>query len=57
MNIETALKTIQELQADHGLGLLETLEYMRENFDDLYYTEQVAYRVAMRDFAKLFAEV
>lgn len=55
MDITRALEIITELSQDQRLNILETLQYMQENFDDLYYSEQRAYRIAMRDFAKLVA--
>lgn len=55
MNIEQALEIIQDVADDLGEMLLETLIYMQSNLDDFSDTEQRAFRVAMRDFSKLFA--
>lgn len=55
MNITEALEIVQDIAADMGEGLLETLIYMQSNLEDFPEREVRAYRVAMRDFQKLFA--
>jgi hypothetical protein len=57
MDITKALEIVQNKADDLGLPVLETLMYMGDNLDDLFDSEVRAYRVAMRDFRKLFAEV
>jgi hypothetical protein len=57
MDITKALEIVQDKADDLGLPVLETLMYMGDNLDDLFDSEVRAYRVAMRDFRKLFAEV
>ena len=56
MDIKTALEIIGQVQDNLGLGLLETLKEMQENIDEFNDKEVRAFRVAMRDFSKLFAE-
>lgn len=55
MNIEQALEIVQDVAADLGEGLLETLMYMQGNLEDFSENEVRAFRVTMRDFQKLFA--
>ena len=55
MDIKTALEIIGQVQDNLGLGLLETLKEMQENIDEFNDKEVRAFRVAMRDFSKLFA--
>ena len=55
MNITQALEIVQDIQADMGEGLLETLMYMQDNLDQFSDTQVRAFRVAMADFRKLFA--
>jgi hypothetical protein len=57
MDITKALEIVQDKADSLGLPVLETLMYMGDNLDDLFDSEVRAYRVAMRDFRKLFAEV
>ena len=57
MDITKALEIVQNKADDLGLPVFETLMYMGDNLDDLFDSEVRAYRVAMRDFRKLFAEV
>ena len=55
MNITQALEIVQDIQADMGEGLLETLMYMQYNLDQFSDTQVRAFRLAMADFRKLFA--
>lgn len=55
MNITQALEIVQDIQADMGEGLLETLMYMQDNLDQFSDTQVRAFRLAMADFRKLFA--
>ena len=55
MNIEQALEIVQDVAADLGEPLLETLMYMQGNIEDFSENEVRAFRVTMRDFQKLFA--
>lgn len=56
MDIKEALNRIEEIRENFGEGLLETLMYMGENLDDFPEEDVRAYRIAMRDFRKLFME-
>ena len=55
MNIQQALYIIEDIQADMGEGLLETLMYMQDNLDQFSDTQVRAFRLAMADFRKMFA--
>lgn len=55
MDIVKALEIIQDVQDNLGLGLLETLQEMQKDLDNFNDKEVRAFRVAMRDFRKLFA--
>lgn len=55
MNITQALEIVQDIQADMGEGLLETLMYMQDNLDQFSDNQVRAFRLAMADFRKLFA--
>ena len=51
----TALDRIQEIAADNGEGLLETLQYMDRNLFQFDSQQRQAFRVAFAGFQKLFA--
>ena len=55
MNITQALEIVQDIQADMGEGLLETLMYMQDNLDQFSETQVRAFRLVMADFRKMFA--
>ena len=55
MNITQALEIVQDIQADMGEGLLETLMYMQDNLDQFSETQVRAFRLVMIDFRKMFA--
>jgi len=55
MDFTTAIEIIQDVQDKLGLGLLETLQEMQNDLDNFNDKEVRAFRVAMRDFRKLFA--
>lgn len=58
MNFQEAIEIVQQYQQDWALpGLLETLEQMRDCYDDLYAQEAQAYRVVFREMGRLFAPV
>lgn len=56
MNFEQAMQVVQQYQQDWRLpALLETLEDMRDRFEELDSNERTAYRVVFREMSKLFA--
>lgn len=55
MDIKQALEVIEEVAADLGEPMLETLIYMQANLDDFPEYEVKAFRICMRDFQKLFS--
>lgn len=55
MTLAQACDTIEELAADHGRPVLETLIYMGENLDDFSENEVRAYRMFMAAGRKMFA--
>jgi hypothetical protein len=55
MDISKALNVLEDVAADHGVGMLDLLQYMTDNLDDFSEEDVKAYRIAMRDFRKLFA--
>lgn len=55
MDIKTAIEILEDIAADHGTGMLDTLIYMRDNLDDFSDREVVAFRVFMREGARMFA--
>jgi hypothetical protein len=50
----TACSVIQEIQAEMGEGLLETLQYMKDNFDQFEQRQQVAFYMVFGEMRKLF---
>ena len=57
MTRDMALVIITRIKDDMGEGLLETMMYMYDNLDDFSFEEQTAFRIAYRDFRKLFEPV
>jgi len=55
MNFDQAISDLNNIQDDFGTGLLEVLEYMRDNLDDFSENEVRAFRVVFREMSKLFA--
>ena len=56
MNFTQAIEVVQQYQQDYGFpGLLETLESMRDNRDELYSDQRIAFGVVFREMGKLFA--
>jgi len=56
MNFPQAIEVVQQYQQDYGFpGLLETLESMRDNLDELYNDQRIAFGVVFREMGKLFA--
>ena len=56
MNFPQAIEVVQQYQQDYGFpGLLETLESMRDNLDELYNDQRIAFGVVFREMSKLFA--
>lgn len=53
----TALDRIQQIAADNGEGLLETLQYMDRNLFQFNADDRQAFRVVFAGFQKLFAQV
>ena len=53
----TALDRIQEIAADNGEGLLETLQYMDRNLFQFDPEDRQAFRTVFAEFQKLFAEL
>ena len=51
----TALDRIQQIAADNGEGLLETLQYMDRNLFQFNTDDRQAFRVVFAGFQKLFA--
>lgn len=57
MDIKTAIEILEDVARDHGELMLDTLIYMRDNLDDFSDREVVAFRVFMREGARMFARV
>lgn len=57
MDISKALSILDDAAEDAGMSMLDLLQYMSEcDLDDTFSAEEIrAYRIAMRDFRKLFA--
>jgi hypothetical protein len=56
MNFQEALKVVQQVQNDWQLpGLLETMEFIRDNEDECTYNVRRAFGVVFREMGKLFA--
>ncbi len=54
MDFEQALDIIEDVQYEHGEGLLETLMYMQSNLDDFTDKQVRAYRKVFTEMRKLF---
>lgn len=55
---QQAISIVENFQANNGLvGLLETLEYMRDNPDSMTEKETWAYRTVCNQMSKLFAPI
>lgn len=53
-----AISIVESFKAENGLvGLLETLQYMRDNPDSMTEKESWAYRIVCNEMSKLFAPV
>ena len=50
-----ALDIVQQEAKDMGLGLLETMTWMSDNYDELYSVQRNAFRTAFRGFQRLLA--
>ena len=55
MSQSEALEIVQQEARDMGLGILETMEWMDNNFDELDSVQKCAFRIAFRGFQRLFA--
>jgi hypothetical protein len=55
MTTAEAVRIINEIAVDHDTGVLETLEYMRDNLDDFEPEEVRAYRTFMTAGRAMFA--
>ena len=50
-----ALDIVQQEAKDMGLGLLETMTWMSDNYDELDSVQRNAFRTAFRGFQRLLA--
>ena len=50
-----ALDIVQQEAEDMGLGLLETMTWMSDNYDELDSVQKNAFRTAFRGFQRLLA--
>lgn len=57
MKFDEAIAILGSVQDDYGHGLLEVLEYMRDNPDDFNEHEVRAFRVVFNEMSKLFAPI
>ena len=57
MSQAEALSVVSEFSTSTGMGLLETMEWMQENYHELDSVEKCAFRTAFRGFQQLFAPV
>lgn len=55
MNFEQAISILNNIGDDFGTGLLEVMEYMRDNLDTFSEKEVHAFRVVFSEMSKLFA--
>ena len=56
MNFQAALKVVKQVQDDWQLpGLLETMEFIRNNEDECTYNVRRAFHVVLNEMGKLFA--
>jgi hypothetical protein len=53
MNFKQAMVVICDIKETFGEGLLETLQYMQDNFEDFSDNEKQAFRLVMLEFRKL----
>lgn len=54
MNFEQAIEILNDVGDDFGHGLLEVMEYMRDNLDTFSANEVRAFRVVFAEMSKLF---
>jgi len=55
MSQAEALEIVQQEAKDMGLGLLETMTWMSDNYDELDSVQKNAFRTAFRGFQRLLA--
>lgn len=55
MTQSEALSIVSEFSTSTGMGLLETMEWMQENYEELDSVEKCAFKTAFRGFQQLFA--
>ena len=55
MSQAEALDVVQQEATDMGEGILETLMYMRDNYEELDSVQKNAFRTAYRGFQRLLA--
>ena len=55
MTFTEAMKLVEQVKQEQGLGLLETLQEMDRNLFDYDAEYRTAFRVVMNDMRKLFA--
>ena len=55
MTITEALSIVTNFGTSTGMGLLETMEWMQENYEELDSIEKCAFKTAFRGFQQLFA--
>ncbi len=55
MSQAEALDVVQQEAKDMGLGLLETMTWMSDNYDELDSVQKNAFRTAFRGFQRLLA--
>jgi len=57
MSQAEALDIVQQEAASMGMGLLETMTWMSDNYDELDSVQRNAFRTAFRGFQRLLAPV
>ena len=57
MTQSEALNVVSEFSTSTGMGLLETMEWMQENYHELDSVEKCSFRTAFRGFQRLFQPV
>ena len=55
MSQAEALEIVQQEATDMGEGILETMMYMRDNYEELDSVQKNAFRTAFRGFQRLLA--
>ena len=55
MSQAEALEIVQQEATDMGEGILETMMYMRDNYEELDSVQKNAFRTAYRGFQRLLA--